>query len=83
MDITKFSPGKKGDLTDQSKEKGQEDPKRVREENQGSCSVDDGNVFDEGLGDSDCRNILYIYLKNVETRVTEIFDLTKTTNERC
>lgn len=53
----------------------------MREESQGSCSVDDSNVFDEELDDSDCRNILYNCLKKLKTRVTEIFDLVNTTNE--
>ena len=57
MDITKCFPGKKRDLSDQSKEQSQNDSKKVREESQGSCSVDDSNVFDEALDDSDCRNI--------------------------
>ena len=42
MDITKFFPGKKRDLSDQSKEQSQVDPKKVREESQGSCSAVDG-----------------------------------------
>ena len=67
MDITKFFPGKKRDLSDQSKEQSQDDPKKVREESQGSCSVVDGiNVFDEGLHGSHCRNILYNCLKKLE-----------------
>ena len=53
----------------------------MREEVQGSCSVDDSNVFDEGLEDVDCKNILYNCLKKLETRVTEIFDLANTANE--
>ena len=65
MDITKFFPGKKKDLSDQSKEQSQNDPINVRDESQGSCSVDDSNVFDEGLDDLDCRNILYNCLKKV------------------
>ena len=57
MDIANFFPGKKRDLSDQSKEQSQDGPKNVREESQGSCSFNDSNVFDEGLDDSDCRNI--------------------------
>ena len=68
MDITKFFPGKKRDLSDQSKEQSQNDPKKVRGESQGSCSVDDSNVFDEGLVDLDCRNILYNCLKKVRNK---------------
>ena len=74
MDITKFFPGKKKDLSDQSKEQSQNDPINVRDESQGSCSVDDSNVFDEGLDDLDCRNILYNCQK-LE------FDLANFTNE--
>ena len=65
MDITKFFPGKKKDLSDQSKEQSQNDPMNVTDESQDSCSVDDSNVFDEGLDDLDCRNILYNCLKKV------------------
>ena len=53
----------------------------MREKSQGSCSVDDSNVFDGGLDDSDCRNTLYNCLETFETRVTEIFGLGNTTNE--
>ena len=28
-------------------------PKKVKEERQGSSSIEDNNVFDQGLGDSD------------------------------
>lgn len=48
-----FFPGKKRDLSDRSKEQSQKDPTKVREESQGSSSIEDSNVFDEGLGDSD------------------------------
>lgn len=33
------------------------------------------------MRDSDCRNILYNFFKNLETRVTENFVLSNTTNE--
>lgn len=49
--------------------------KKVREESQGSSSTEDSSVFDEVLGDSDCRIILHNCLKNLETRVTETFAL--------
>ena len=53
MDITKFFHGKERELSDRSKEQSQKDPTKVREESQGSSSIEDSNVFDEGLGDSD------------------------------
>ena len=53
----------------------------MRKESQGSCSVDDGNVFNDVLDDSDCRSNLCNCLKKLETKVTEIFDLANTANE--
>ena len=50
-DITKFFNGKKKELSDESKEQTQDDPKNLREEIQGSCPVDDGNVFNQELDD--------------------------------
>lgn len=44
----------------------------MREQIQDSCSVDDGNVFDQGIGDSGCQNIL-VFLKKLDAMVTEIF----------
>lgn len=38
----------------------QDETKKVTEQIQDSCSVDDGNVFDQGIGDSGCQNILVI-----------------------
>ena len=56
--------------------------KNVREESEGSCSVHDSNVFDEGLDDSDCNNILHNCLKKIEIRFTENFHWTDTINEK-
>lgn len=50
----------------------------MRKESQGSCSADDGNVFNDV---SDCRSNLCNCLKKLETKVTEIFDLANTANE--
>ena len=53
----------------------------MRKESQVSCSVDDGNVFDDILDDSDCRSNLCNCFKKLETKVTEIFDLANIANE--
>ena len=37
---------------EQSKEQSQDNPIKLREESQHSCSVDDGYVFNRGLDDS-------------------------------
>ena len=74
MDITKFFSGKKRDPS-------QDDPKKVKEESEVSCSVNDSNVFVERLDGLYCRNILYNCLKKLKTKVTEIFDLVNTTSE--
>ena len=79
MDITKFL--NTNYISDQSKEQSQDDPIKVREERQDSSSIDDNDDFDEGLGDSDYINIFYNCLKNLETKVTEMFDLANTTYE--
>ena len=50
----------------------------MRKESQGSCSADDGNVFNDV---SDCRSNLCNCLKKLETKVIEIFDLANTANE--
>ena len=48
----------------------------MRKESQDSCSVDDGNIFDQGIDDSGCQNVLFNCLKN-----TEIFNVASTANE--
>ena len=64
-DITKFfrSFPKKRDLSDTSKT--DEDPKKVREASSASFA-DEGDVFNEGIDSSGCREILFNYLKNLE-----------------
>ena len=44
----------------------------MREESQGSSSIEDSNVFEEVLGDADCRIILYNCLKKLQARVNTI-----------
>ena len=66
-DITKFfrSPSKKRDLSDTSKT--DKDPKKIREANSASFA-DEGDVFNEGIDSSGCREILFNCLKNLEER---------------
>ena len=51
----------------------------MREEIQGSCSVNDSNSFYERLEDADCKNILHNCLKKLKTKVTQTSDLANTT----
>ena len=46
-----------------------------------SRSVDDGNIFNQGIHDSCCQNILCNYLKNLEISVTETFYMVNTAKE--
>ena len=55
--------------------------KIVRKESQVSRSVDDGNIFNQGLDDSGYQNIFFNCLKNLEKMVTETFNLAKTVNK--
>ena len=72
-DITKFfrSSSKKRDLSDTSKT--DEDPKKIREASSASFA-DEGDVFNEGIDSSDCREILFNCLKNLEAKVMEIYE---------
>ena len=72
-DITKFfrSSSKKRDLSDTSKT--DEDPKKIREASSASFA-DEGDVFNEGIDSSGCREILFNCLKNLEAKVMEIYE---------
>ena len=72
-DITKFfrSSTKKRDLSDTSKT--DEDPKKIREASSASFA-DEGDVFNEGIDSSGCREILFNCLKNLEAKVMEIYE---------
>ena len=71
MDIGKyFSSSKKCNLSDNSKEA--TDPKKSKEATS-SSSYSDHDVFKEGLDCSSYRNILFDCLKNLESKVNEIF----------
>ena len=79
MDIGKyFSRSKKGNLSDNSKEA--TDPKKAKEATS-SASYSDHDIFEEGLDSSSCRNILFDCLKNLESKVNEIFENTNTLKE--
>ena len=72
-DITKFfrSSSKKRDL--RNTPKSDNDPKKIREA--GSASfADEGDVFNEGIDSSGCREILFNCLKNLEAKVMEIYE---------
>ena len=67
MDIGKyFSSSKKRNLSDNSKEA--TDPKKAKKATS-SSSYSDRNVFEEGLGFSSCRSILFDCLKNLEYKL--------------
>ena len=72
-DITKFfrSSSKKRDLSDTSKT--DEDPKKIQEASSASFA-DESDVFNEGIGSSGCREILFNCLKNLEAKVMEIYE---------
>ena len=72
-DITKFfrSSSKKRDLSDTSKT--DEDPKKIQEASSASFA-DEGDVFNEGIDSSGCREILFNCLKNLEAKVMEIYE---------
>ena len=71
--ITKFfrSSSKKTDLSNTSKT--DEDPKKIREASSASFS-DEGDVFNEGIDSSGCREILFNCLKSLETKVMEMYE---------
>ena len=69
--VTKFfrSSSKKRDLSDTSET--DKDLKKIRE----GCSAsvaDEGDVFNEGVHSSVCREILFNCLKNLEAKVMEL-----------
>ena len=72
-DITKFfrSSSKKRDLSDTSKI--DEDPKKIREASSASFA-DEGDVFNEGIDLSGCKEILFNCLKNLEAKVMGIYE---------
>ena len=72
-DIIKFfwSSSKKRDLSDTSKT--DEDSKKIREASSASF-VDEGDVFNEGIDSSGCRDILFNCLKNLEAKIMEIYE---------
>ena len=50
-----------------------EDPKKIREASSGSFA-NEGDVFNEGIDSSGCREILFNCLKNLEAKVMEIYE---------
>ena len=67
IDISKyFSSSKKRNLSDNSKEA--TDPKKAKKATS-SSSYSDRNVFEECLGSSSCRSILFDCLKNLEYKL--------------
>ena len=67
-----FVKSKKRDLSSESKTS--EDPKKVKESGSASLS-DECDVFAEGLGNEDCRAILFNCLKNLEKDIKSIYVL--------
>ena len=79
MDIGKyFSTSRERDLSDNSEEA--TDPKKAKEVTS-SSSYSDHDVFEEGLDSSRCRSILFDCLKNLESKVNEIFSNTNALKE--
>ena len=72
-DIIKFfrSSSKKRDLSDTLET--DEDPKKIRAASSASLA-DEGDVFNEGIDSSGCREILFNCLKNLEAKVMEIYE---------
>ena len=72
-DITKFfqSSSKKRDLSDTSKI--DEDPKKIREASSASFAGE-GDVFNEFVDSSACREILLNCLKNLEAKIMETYE---------
>ena len=79
MDIGKyFFSSKKCDLSDNSKE--DTGPNKAKEVTSNSI-YSTPNVFEEDLDSSNCRSILFDCLKNLESKVNEIFANTYTLKE--
>ena len=79
MDIVRyFSSSKKCDLNKFFKEA--TDTIKAKEATS-SSSYSDHDVFEEGLDSSSCRSILFDYLKDLGSRVNEIFENTNTSKE--
>ena len=72
---------KKRDLSDNCKGGRAENQKKLREECSGSCEADAGDVFAEGLNDSNCCDILFNCLKELETKVVKIHEVANTIKE--
>lgn len=51
----------------------------MTKESQDSYSIDDGDVFHQGICGLDYA--IFNYSKNLETRITEIFNVSATANE--
>ena len=79
MDIGNyFSSSKKRHHSDNSKE--DTDPKKAKEATS-SSSYSAHDIFEEGLGSSNYRSILFDCLKRLESKVNEIFENTNTLKE--
>ena len=73
-----FSCSKKWNHSDNSKESKDSE---IAKEATSSSSYSDLDVFEESLDSSSCRSILFDYLKNLESKVNEIFENTNTLKE--
>ena len=73
-----FSCSKKWNHSDNSKESTDSE---IAKEATSSSSYSDLDVFEESLDSSSCRSILFDYLKNLESKVNEIFENTNTSKE--
>ena len=47
----------------------------------GGCKTVAGDIFDEGLHDSSCCNILFNCLKELEAKIVKIYEVSNTTKE--
>ena len=79
IDITKLFNGRKRNFRDQQKEQWQGNSKKVTKESQDSYSVDDGDIFNQGI--CGLGYAIFNCSKNLETRITEIFKVSTTANE--
>lgn len=69
---------KKRELSDESKTS--EEPKKHREDNEISY-IENPDVFSEGMESEDCKSILYKCLKNLDRKVSEIYNLARSTQQ--
>ena len=59
----------------------QTETRKLRKEKSGNCKVDSGDVFAEGLNNSSNCDTLFNWLKEIEAKVLEIYEVANTIKE--